>query len=233
MRERDEHGAMKKKYQALATDYDGTIAFEGCVDQDTLDALRRAKTAGVVLVMVTGRELSDLFNTFPHYTVFDRIVGENGAVLFNPSTSSVRTLAPPPPPALVALLQEQRIPLSIGHSVVATIEPHDRAVATALERLGLDWHVTYNKGSVMALPSGVTKATGLDAALAELGLPLDAVVGVGDAENDEAFLQSCGLSAAVANALPHVKAMAQVVTKGARGQGVAELIDTLLQDELF
>src|SRR5438067_12736811 len=85
-------------------------------------------------------------------------------------------------------------------------------------------HVIFNKGSVMVLPSGVNKATGLTAALAELGLAPEHTVGVGDAENDHAFLSLCGCGAAVANALPALKEKADLVTRGARGAGVTELI---------
>lgn len=83
----------------------------------------------------------------------------------------------------------------------------------------------------MALPVHVTKATGLSAALAELSLVPEDVVGIGDAENDQAFLRACGLSAAVANALPVVKEMADIVTRHPRGAGVAELIDRILCDD--
>jgi hydroxymethylpyrimidine pyrophosphatase-like HAD family hydrolase len=55
---------------------------------------------------------------------------------------------------------------------------------------------------------------------------------VGDAENDLVFLRCCGLAVAVANALPTVKDVAHVVTAGARGAGVAELIDRWLAGEL-
>ncbi|HZR22452.1 MAG TPA: HAD hydrolase family protein, partial [Vicinamibacterales bacterium] len=51
----------------------------------------------------------------------------------------------------------------------------------------------------------------------------------GDAENDQAFLRSCGLSVAVANALPSVKELANVTTTGARGAGVTEMINRLLE----
>src|SRR5688572_8386866 len=50
-------------YEALATDYDGTLAHDGIVDEMTVAALGRARGAGIKLLMVTGRELSDLFNT--------------------------------------------------------------------------------------------------------------------------------------------------------------------------
>ena len=58
------------------------------------------------------------------------------------------------------------------------------------------------------------------------------MVGIGDAENDHAFLAMCGWSVAVANALDSVKAAADMVTRGARGDGVRELIDELLASDL-
>ena len=53
--------------------------------------------------------------------------------------------------------------------------------------LGLEFQITFNKGAVMVLPAGVNKASGLAAAIGELGLSPLKVVGVGDAENDHAF----------------------------------------------
>lgn len=82
----------------------------------------------------------------------------------------------------------------------------------------------------MVLPEGVDKATGLAAALTDLGISVEAVVGVGDAENDIEFLTACGCGVAVANALPSVKSSANFVTRGAHGAGVAEIIDYLLRD---
>lgn len=219
-------------YLALATDYDGTIAHDGVVDAPTLAALRRVRASGRRLILVSGRELEDLLATFPQVDLFDRMVLENGALLYDPATREARPVAEPPPPPLLAELERRGVPLSAGRSIVATVVPHEHAVLAAIRDLGLEWHVVFNKGAVMALPPGVTKATGLAPALAELGIPADRVVGVGDAENDHAFLQLCGLSAAVANALPAVKAAADLMTAGPRGQGVTELIDRLLADDL-
>ena len=220
------------RYLALATDYDGTIAGEGVVDEPTIDALRRARDARVRLVLVTGRELNDLFKTFPQIDLFDRVVAENGAILYDPASRASQILAPPPPPELVEVLSAQHIPLSVGRSIVATVEPYEHVVLSAIRDLGLEWHVIFNKGSVMALPSGVTKATGLAPALEQLQVPAARTVGVGDAENDHVFMRLCGLAVAVANALPAVKNDADLVTAGARGAGVRELIDRLLTDDL-
>ena len=148
--------------------------------------------------------------------------------IYDPATQSVESISSAPPPAFVETLERQFVPLSVGHTIVATVEPYQHQVLAAIHDLGLEWHVIFNKGSVMALPSDVTKATGLAPALAALHVPPDRTVGVGDAENDQAFLRMCGLAVAVDNALPAVKAIADVVTTEARGAGVRELIAGLL-----
>src|SRR5215218_5534146 len=84
----------------------------------------------------------------------------------------------------------------------------------------------------MILPSGINKASGLSAALAELGLSPHNVVGVGDAENDHAFLAASECAVAVANALPSLKERADLVMTKARGDGVAELIGHLVENDL-
>lgn len=223
---------MDMDFAALATDYDDTLACEGRVDPSTVAALERARAAGLRLLMVTGRVLPDLFATFPQYPLFHNIVGENGAVLYEPETRTLRRLADAPPPALLDALARAEVPVFAGDSIVATFEPYHDAVRAAIRDLALDWHVIFNKGSVMALPANVTKATGLAHALETLGLTRAEIVGIGDAENDEAFLQACGVGVAVSNALPSLKQLADFVTVGARGAGVAELIDRLIAGDI-
>lgn len=215
-------------YLAIATDYDGTIAHHGYVEAPTLDALRRLRAAEMTLILVTGRELPSLAGVFPYLSLFDRVVAENGALLYDPGAGTMEWLAPPPPPALLELLAAKQVPFSAGRSIVATVEPYEHEVLTAIHDLGLEWHVIFNKGSVMALPSAVTKATGLRPALIQLETPADRTVGIGDAENDHAFLGVCGLRVAVANALPALKASADVVTARPHGEGFVELADCLL-----
>jgi len=217
----------------LATDYDGTLAHDGVVDSATFDALVRLKRSGRRLVLVTGRELPDLVEVFPRLDVFDRVVAENGALLVNPAAKQEQPLAPEPSPEFVALLREKGVaPLSVGRAIVATWEPHEAAVLEAIRDLGLELQITFNKGAVMVLPAGVNKASGLKAALDDLGLSAHNVVAVGDAENDHAFMRASGFAVAVANALPTIKEEADLVTKGARGAGVAELIGRVLDEDV-
>jgi hydroxymethylpyrimidine pyrophosphatase-like HAD family hydrolase len=220
-------------YLALATDYDGTIADDGVVDKPTLAALERLRGGARHLILVTGRDVADLRRVMPRLDLFDLVVAENGALLYDPASHEVRALGDAPPPAFVERLRELGVaPLWLGRVVVATSEPNEGKVLSAIHDLGLNLQITFNKSSVMVLPVGVTKATGLRGALAQLGLSPLNCVGVGDAENDLAFLDVCGLSVAVANALPSVKERAAFVTTGTQGAGVAELIDQLLATDL-
>jgi len=216
---------------ALATDYDGTLAREGKVAASTLSALERLKASGRKLIMVTGRELPDLRRVFPEVAAFDAVVAENGALIWRPDSGEPQALAPAPPPAFIAALRARGVePLAVGQVIVASADENAPVMAETLREMGLDWRLILNKDSVMCLPPGVDKASGLRAALAALGLCAENLLGVGDAENDLAFLTVCGVSAAVANALPDVKAAADIVTPKDDGVGVAWLIERLLED---
>jgi HAD superfamily hydrolase (TIGR01484 family) len=220
-------------FLALATDYDGTLAHDGAVDAETVAALRRLKNSGRRLILVTGRELPDLQRAFPELGCFDLIVAENGGLLYEPGTRRETVLAPSPPEAFVELLRQRGVrPLSVGRSIVASWEPMQEVVLETIRELGLELQIVFNKGAVMVLPPGVNKASGLAAALIECGLSPHNVVAVGDAENDHALLSMCGCSVAVANALESVQADADLVTSGARGDGVRELISHLLENDL-
>ncbi len=217
------------RYPVLATDYDGTLADHGLVDDPTWASVVRWKASGRRIVLVTGRELEELLGVCPRVDLFDLVVLENGALLYRPGDRSESILAPRPPGAFVEALAAKGVgPISTGRVVVATWEPHRRAIEETIAAMGLDLRVIPNKRALMVLPAGVDKASGLLAALAELGVSPGDAVGVGDAENDLAMLEACGLAVAVANALPAVKERADRVTRGERGVGVAELMDSLL-----
>lgn len=213
-------------FRALATDYDGTLATHGVVDASTIAALDRLRHAGHQLILVTGRELDELLEIFPGSDRFDWVVAENGALLYSLKNKKEIVLAEPPPLEFAGILRERGVsPLSVGRSIVATSEPHEITVIEVIKEMGLELQVIFNKGAVMVLPTGVNKATGLRAALQELGLRTEQVVGIGDAENDHAFLDICGCSVAVANALPALKRHVHIVTEGTHGAGVIEVID--------
>ena len=221
------------RYLAVATDYDGTLAEQGTVRPETVAAVERLRKSGRRVVLVTGRELRDLQTVFDRFDLFDLVVAENGALLYRPQTREEKCVAEPPPPALAERLRERgAIPLHTGRVIVATREPYEVAALEVVRELGLEWQVIFNKGAVMLLPSGVNKQTGLALALEELCLSMRNTVAVGDAENDHAMLAASECGVAVANALDSLKQRADLVTRGARGAGVEELIDRIIEDDL-
>lgn len=66
-------------FVALATDYDGTLAEDGLVAEETIAALGSFRQSGRKLILVSGRELPDLWRVFRHLDLFDAAVVENGA----------------------------------------------------------------------------------------------------------------------------------------------------------
>ncbi len=226
-------GAQMVRYFCLATDYDATLAHEGKVAPRTIAALQALRKSGRRLVLVTGRELPDLLSVFPELDLFARVVAENGALLYRPDTQEEKQLAPGPSPQLSETLRQRGVqPLSCGRVIVSTTDVHRQTALEVIENLGLELQIILNKGSLMILPSGVNKATGLRSAIEELGLSLHNTVGVGDAENDHAFLSICECSVAVANALPALRDAADIVTAAGNGEGVVQLADSLLLNDL-
>ncbi|MBW4565316.1 MAG: Cof-type HAD-IIB family hydrolase [Mojavia pulchra JT2-VF2] len=217
------------RYFALATDYDGTLATDGHVNENTLTALERLRASGRKLIMVTGRQLDDLQRVFERIDLFDYVVAENGALLYSPTSGEEKLLGSQPPQEFIQTLRDRHVdPLSVGRVIVATWHPHETTVLETIRDLGLELQVIFNKDAVMVLPSGINKAVGLLAVLDEMKLSPHNVVGVGDAENDHAFLSICELSVGVANALPILKEQVDFVTNGNRGDGVVELIDKII-----
>jgi hypothetical protein len=76
----------------------------------------------------------------------------------------------------------------------------------------------------MVLPAGVTKGTGIVAALEELGLSPHNTVGIGDAENDHTLLSACEVGVAVGNAVEALKRHADVTLEPPNGAGVSAFL---------
>ena len=222
------------RYLIAAFDYDGTIAHHGGVNEETIESLRQLKASKRKIILVTGRELDELKKIFPDHTLFDRIVAENGALIYNPSTLEERLLGEAPPESFIQFLKDQKVaPLSVGRVIVATWEPHQNVVLEAIKKFGIERQVIFNKGAVMVLPAGINKAKGLSSALKEMNFSLHNVVAAGDAENDSAMLQAAECAVAVQNALPALKETADLVTNAGHGDGISELVNQLLKDDLL
>ena len=221
------------RFFAVATDYDNTLASNGRVGDAAWAALDRLRASGRQAILVSGRELDDLLNICPRLDVFSRVVAENGGVLYDPSSGERRLLAPAPPPRFAEELRKRGLrDFSVSETLVAMMRPNEQTALAAIRDLGLELQIVFNGDAVMIVAPGVSKASGLQAALNDLALSPFNVVAIGDAENDHALLAACGFPVAVANALPALKEHAVWVTRQAAGAGVAELVDALVADDL-
>ena len=216
----------------FATDYDGTIAEGNRVADVTARGLERVRATGRKLLLVTGRMLPDLQTVCPEVDrMFDAVVAENGAVVYFPERREVRVHGDAPEPALIEALRRRGVPFTLGSAILATDAPFAEAALAAIQEAGVERTLVFNKGAVMLLPGGVTKGTGLAAALAALELSPHNMVGIGDAENDHAFLAMCECAVAVADAVPALQERADYVTRAPAAAGVVEFIEEhLLQD---
>ena len=164
----------------------------------------------------------------PYAELYDAIVAEDGAVVYFPRRDIVVLPFGHLDPALLQRFATLNIPLERGMAIVVTHVPHDAAILDVLRELGGGATVEYNRGTVMVLPPGATKGTGLQFALRELGYSPRTVVACGDAENDRSLFEGAELAVAVANAAPAVQALADVVLDEPNGVGVRALIADLL-----
>lgn len=219
-------------YALLASDYDGTLAHDGHVPPEAIAAVQRLTDTGRKFVLVTGRELPELLTIFPEIDICDAVVAENGAVLYWPAEKREQILGEPIPAAMLNDFLEHGVePYSQGRVIFATWRPHETPLLEIIQRHGTGHQIIFNKHAVMVLPGGINKATGLAAVLRHWNLIAAQAVGIGDAENDHAFLETCGIAAAVNNALPALQDRCDLVTKGDRGDGVIELIEQLISDD--
>ena len=222
----------------LASDYDGTLAEHGVLSGETAAALKEFRKAGGILILVTGRDMQDIAGEgrppmTPYLGLFDCIVAENGAILWDPVTGTEERTARPIPVAWRDALCQRFPNMFAGHEILSIPTAYEGQVRAFLKEQGIGLQCERNVGSLMLTMPGVDKASGLRAAARRLHLDLADVVGVGDGENDAALLSAVGTSVAVANAHPDVKRIADYVTAGQVGAGIRELLALMLEGKLM
>src|ERR1700749_4195542 len=136
-------------FLALATDYDGTLARDGQVDDTTIAALEKLLASGRRMILVTGRVLDDLLAVFPRQDLFEWIVAENGALLYRPKTQESHLLTEKVPPGLIERLQSRGVTnIGAGQCIVGTWIEHACTVLETLRDMGLDRQIIFNKTAV-------------------------------------------------------------------------------------
>lgn len=112
------------RYLALAADYDGTASHHGKLSDSAAAALERVRASGRRVILVTGRRVDDLLHICPRTTLFDMVVAENGAVLYDPRRREETPLAPSLPAQFAERLRARGVPVEAGTVIVATHDHH-------------------------------------------------------------------------------------------------------------
>jgi Cof subfamily protein (haloacid dehalogenase superfamily) len=109
-----------------------------------------------------------------------------------------------------------------------TAEARDHT-AKVFEKMGLPVVMALAEETSLELSAqGVDKGVGLEQLCQYLNIPLEETIVVGDSFNDLSILKKAGLAVAVANAVPQVKEVCQVIVADCDHHGVKEAIDTYL-----
>ena len=106
------------RLSAIALDYDGTIAHGDVLDPRVRDAIARARSQGVVVLLVTGRILSELRRVAGDLHFVDGVVAENGCVIHFPANDYTTLLAPPVPEGFQQELLRRGIAAQAGQCLV-------------------------------------------------------------------------------------------------------------------
>lgn len=211
------------KFCVLALDYDGTIARDGVLSADVRSAIAEARARGIVVLIVTGRVLSDLRDVAGDLEFVDGVVAENGAVVAFPN-GQTRLLAQHPPQVFLDELRRRGVAFTTGQCVVEADASVGSAILATIRELQLPLAILFNRGRLMVLPQAISKGTGLRNALHTLRLSRHNVIAIGDAENDHDLLAQCELAVAVGWGSAVLKAGADEVVNGDGPSAVAAYI---------
>jgi len=212
------------KLSVLALDYDGTIARDDHLDPSVRDAIGDARRHGIAVMLVTGRRLEDLRRVAGELGFVDAVVAENGALVHFPKGGLTTPLSPPIPPAFLTRLRERGIGFRAGQCLVDAHADSAPQMLSVIRELELPIVLVFNRSRVMALNQGISKATGLSAALEMLRASPRNAVAVGDAENDHELLRLAEVGAAVEWGSPSLQAAADLVIAGTGPAAVGDFI---------
>jgi hydroxymethylpyrimidine pyrophosphatase-like HAD family hydrolase len=212
---------------ALAVDYDGTIAEHDRIDPSVRDAIAYARDSGIAVLLVTGRILGELRKVAGDLHFVDGVVAENGAVIHFPGNDYTKVVAPPLSPRLYGELTRLGIPATAGQSLVDLASSDAVRVLELIRGLELPLVLVFNRGRVMAMPQGISKATGLQTMLTMLRLSARNTVAIGDGENDHELLRLAEVGYAVEWGAASLRAAADLIVKGDRPAAVAPIIRSL------
>lgn len=209
----------------ILSDYDRTFTDASLkIEPGLRQAIGRLQKNGVFFGIVSGRKCEFMDDFFTDNAgLIDAYVAENGCVGYA-CGKKYYLCSVTGQEALLTGLKRSNIPYDAGDVVVSV----DRKYGALLDTLLISYpelHAVKNIDSIMILPAGVSKASGIQWLLGMYRLTPEETACIGDAENDLEMRDLCSLLGAVGNALPELKRASDYVCGQEFGLGLQEFIE--------
>jgi hydroxymethylpyrimidine pyrophosphatase-like HAD family hydrolase len=209
----------------VLSDYDRTFTDASLrVEPGLVDTILKLKRKGILFSIVSGRKYSFMYDLYRSLEgVVDSFIAENGCVGYARGAKHFIARAEGRD-NMLAGLRALSAPYDAGDVVVSVHRDHEQEVDQVLSQFP-HMHVVRNVDSLMILPYGVSKATGINWLMGVYSLTPVQMACIGDAENDLEMRSLCGLMGAVYNALPAVKKESDYVCQQSFGCGLKEFLE--------
>lgn len=217
--------------KGIVIDIDGTLSDSSRrIGLDAIDALREVNDSGVVVMLASGNVLPIVYS-LAVYAGFDGpMIAENGGIVCH--KQRVWTLADPGEPLrayehlsrhmkVERLFTDRWRETEVGVKQEVSLEE----VRQLLE--GFEVDVQSTGWAIHIMQRGMDKFVGVIKACDIVGLSVGEVAAIGDSENDERMLTSCGWGVAVGNSPVGTRDAASYATKRESAEGVVDALEWL------
>ncbi|AHC50548.1 phosphoglycolate phosphatase [Sulfolobus acidocaldarius SUSAZ] len=180
--------------------------------------------------VVTGREKKFIDILAPELKPTGWIL-ENGALMYvngeliyniQPSWFDTRK-------NIIKILDNSNISYSLGNVIVYVDKAHEyKSVLDSIKDATVEW----NRNDAMILPKGVDKGSAIIQLRERLGYR-GKIVAIGDSENDISMFRVADIRVSVANALPMIKEISELILEKEDGEGVKEFLLKILKGEII
>jgi Cof subfamily protein (haloacid dehalogenase superfamily) len=185
----------------------GSIVFEWSLDQETIDAaITYAREHNLYIQGYADEQVVTEGTTPDAAERMAMYEGSTGMAVRR--VRNLREHIGAPTPKLLIIGDEQEM---LHHREILSAHPCGNS------------RVTLSKANYLEfVHPQVSKGAALTRLAAELAIPIEETVAVGDSYNDIEMIEAAGLGVAVANARPELKALAGVVLERSSGDGAIE-----------
>ncbi len=213
------------RIRLVLSDYDRTFTDETLrVAPGLTETIGRLREKGVLFSVVSGRKYPFMMDFYRSMGgLVDSFIAENGCVGYAMGDRHVICGAVRRDELLQAL-GRAAIPYDAGDIVISVHRQYLPEVDQVLDHFPA-YRVIRNVDSLMLLPHGASKATGIRWLMDMYCVGTGELACIGDAENDIDMRALCSVMGAVANALPEVKRESDYVCRSSFGEGLIEFLE--------